>query len=64
MSQVSIRGREFPERIQEVQRSQGWSIVQGAGVAAGCAMHQASGEGQEVRSGRCLGPLEGLQLLP
>lgn len=64
MSQVSIRGWECAERNQEVERSEGWSVLQGAGVAAGCAMHQASGEGQEVQSGRCLGPSEGLQPLP
>lgn len=64
MSQVSIGGREFAERSQEAERSEGWSALQGAGMAAGCAMHQASGEGQEVQSGRCLGPSEGLQPLP
>ena len=43
--EVSIRGREFWERNQGVQRSEGWSFLQRAGVASG--MHQAKGtEGQ------------------
>lgn len=56
MSQVDIRARALKQRNREVQRSEGWSFLQGASAATD--MGQASGQQQEVRSGRHPGPLE------